>query len=149
MRPTNGVSAMRSSRLPSRAPTSEACTSSAFPFARNGSSGVVAKVVRDRSSTGAVARICPASARAITRAAVLIASPSTAYVRRYGGPKSPVKTRPELIPARIGITPGRSITSRTRRSVCSSSRPVVEGAPALSSTFTLPFETSVTLNGTS
>ena len=44
----------------------------------NGLIGVVSNVVRDRASTTSVARICPGSARAMTRAAVLIASPSTA-----------------------------------------------------------------------
>ena len=106
-------------------------TGSAFPFAANGSIGVVWNVVRDRSSTTPVARIWPGSARAMTRAAVLIASPSTAYVRRYGGPKSPVNTWPESRPARTGISPGRSITSRARRNACSSSWPVVDGAPAV------------------
>ncbi len=39
--------------------------------------GTVSKVVRERSSTISVERICPASARLMTRAAVLIASPKT------------------------------------------------------------------------
>ncbi len=81
-RPTNGVSAILSSRRPAIGPTSAARTGSAFPFAWNGSIGVVENVVRERCSTSSVARIWPASARAITRAAVLIASPRTAYVRR-------------------------------------------------------------------
>ena len=130
-------------------PTIEAVTGSAFPLARNGSIGVVAKVVRDRSSTLSVDRICPASARLMTRAAVLTASPKTPYVRRYGGPKSPVNTPPTSTPARIGMMPGRSITSRSVRSICSSSWPVLDGAPAVKRVLMLPFEMSVRLNGTS
>ena len=60
-----------------------------------------------------------------------------------------MKTLPVLTPTLIGMTPGRSITSRSMRNICSSSCPVLDGAPAVRSTFTLPLATSVTLNGTS
>jgi hypothetical protein len=78
----------------------------------------------------------------LTRAAVLMASPKTRYERRYQGPKSPVKTRPVLTPMRMSISPGASMISRSARSIRSSSRPVVEGAPAVSSAFTLDLPTS-------
>ena len=70
--------------------------------------------VREWSRTISVARIWPASALLITRAAVLIASPKTRYARRYGGPKSPVKTLPVLTPTRIGTMPGRSMIAAQR-----------------------------------
>ena len=77
-RPISGVSASRSPRAADdRADDRGPERGSAFPFARNGSIGVVSNVVRDRSSTISVERICPARPRLITRAAVLIASPNT------------------------------------------------------------------------
>ena len=48
----------------------------------NGGIGVVSNTVLDRLRTISVDRIWPASALAITRAAVLIASPKTRYARR-------------------------------------------------------------------
>ena len=78
----------------------------------------------------------------MTRAAVLMASPKTRYERLYGGPKSPVKTLPVLTPIRIGTMPGRSMISRNARSIRSSSCPVLDGAPAVSSALTLFLPTS-------
>ena len=83
-------------------PTMDALTGSDLPFAANGAIGVASKIVRDRLRTISVDRIWPASALLMTRAAVLIASPKTRYARRYGGPKSPVKTLPVFTPMRIG-----------------------------------------------
>ena len=83
------------------------------------------------------------SALLMTRAAVLIASPKTRYARRYGGPKSPVKTLPVLTPTRIGTTPSFSMISRSVRSIRSSSWPVLEGAPAVRRALTLDLPTSV------
>ena len=93
-------------------PTIEALTGSDLPLAANGGIGVVSKIVRERLRTISVERIWPASALLMTRAAVLIASPKTRYARRYGGPKSPVKTLPVLTPMRIGTRPACSMISR-------------------------------------
>ena len=123
-------------------PTTDARTGSAFPFAANASIGVASNVVRERSNTISVERIWPGSALLMTLAAVLMASPKTRYERRYGGPKSPVKTLPVLTPTRIGTTPGASMISRSARSIRSSSWPVLEGAPAVRRTLTLPLPTS-------
>jgi hypothetical protein len=57
--------------------------------------------------------------------------------------KSPVKTLPVLTPMRIGTMPGRSMISRSARSIRSSSCPVLDGAPAVSRAFTLDLPTSV------
>ncbi len=80
-------------------------------------------------------RICPGSALAISLAARLTASPLTEYVRRYAGPKSLTKIRPQLTPMRSGSGESASMTARIARNIASSSLPVLRGAPAMSITF--------------
>ena len=87
----------------------------ALPFTMNGSSSSVSNVDGERSSTRAVASTCPGSAFAITRAARFTASPITVYVRRYGGPMSPAKTRPALTPIRDRDARGVSHHARAAR----------------------------------
>ncbi len=81
-RPTSGSWPRSACLTPIGWPRIDARTGSDLPLAANGGIGVASKMVREWSRTMSVARIWPASALLITRAAVLIASPKTRYARR-------------------------------------------------------------------
>ena len=102
------------SRAPASSPTLDASTGWDLPFTMNGASGSVSKTVASGRARPGSPAAGPGAALPMTRAARLMASPLTEYVRRKGGPKSPAKTGPRFTPMRSGSSPIRS-TIQPRR----------------------------------
>ena len=132
-RPTSAVSgAWTPCADSSRIPTLAASTGADFPLTWKGGKGSTSNWRAERARASAVASSWPGCALPSTRAARLMASPLTEYVRRNGGPKSPAKTGPQLRPIRSGSVPKRSTICRAARSSRSSWWSELRGAPAVS-----------------